>query len=229
VAKTNKVTKAQYLILGFVAVVLVLILTYGLSYSSGVTEGEFVEGKHYSLIEDAPPRRPGEPVVVTEFFSYACVHCKNFDPLIEGWHDGLPSTAAFQRAPVSFSPAWELLARTYLALDSLGQLKGNHSRIFRAIHDNGRQFLSADQLANFVAKGGVDKANFLREFNSSQVNRRLSNIELQMNRSGIRSVPSLVVAGKYRINMDVVRIISLAVADHLIAKELGTNGANGAE
>lgn len=217
-----KVNTARYLILGFVALVGLAVVGYGLMYSTGATEGEFVEGKHYDLIEDAPRRRASDPLMVTEFFSYGCVHCKNFDPLIEKWKPSLPSGAEFERAPVTFNPAWELLARTYLAFETMDKLPGNHERVFRAIHDNGTQFLSADQLANFAAKGNIDKAAFLAAFNSTQVNRRLSEIELAMSRVGVRSVPQLVVAGKYRVNNDAGRKVSLAVVDHLIALELGS-------
>lgn len=102
----------------------------------------------------------------------------------------------------------------------MDKLPGNHERVFRAIHDNGTQFLSADQLANFAAKGNIDKEEFLAAFNGTKVNRRLSEIELAMSSAGVRSVPNLVVAGKYRVNNDVGRKVSLAVVDHLIALEL---------
>ncbi len=222
--KVKKAQRLQYMVLGFVGLLVLAVLAYGLLYSSGVTEGEFAEGNHYELIEDAPKRRPSDPIVVTEYFSYGCIHCKDFDPMIEDWKPNLPPQASFQRAPVSFSPAWELLARAYLALETMDQLDGNHGRIFRAIHENGRQFLSSDQLGDFVARGGVNKAEFLRAFNGSSVNRRLSEIEVAMSNAGVRSVPSLVVAGKYRVNSGVGRKMSLAVVDHLVAKELAGDG-----
>ncbi len=130
--------------------------------------------------------------------------------------------ARFERAPVSFSPAWTLLAQAYLALEQIDALPGNHERIFRAIHENGRQFLSADQLADFVTKGsGVNRQAFLTAFNSTATKRRLSSIETSMLAQGIRSVPNLVVAGKYRVNMtEIGRKMSLDVVDHPIAKEL---------
>lgn len=219
---TGKVDTVRYLIIGFVALIALSVIGYGLLHSTGAAVGEFVEGEHYDLIEDAPRRRASDPIVVTEFFSYGCIHCKNFDPLIEKWKPSLPAGAEFQRAPVTFSPAWELLARTYLAFETMGKIPGNHERVFRAIHENGTQFLSADQLANFAAKGNIDKAEFLAAFNSTAVNRRLSQIESAMTSAGVRSVPQLVVAGKYRINNDVGRKISLAVVDHLIALEQGS-------
>lgn len=40
------------------------------------------EGQHYATLP-VPVAADGEKVVVTEFFSYACIHCFQFDPDIE--------------------------------------------------------------------------------------------------------------------------------------------------
>lgn len=203
----------------FTALMVLVVGGYGLLYSAGVTDGEFAEGTHYELIEDAPRLRPGAPMVVTEYFSWGCIHCRNFDPLLEEWQTSLASDATFERAPVSFSPMFALLAQTYVTLEQQSALEQNHDRFFRAIHDNRRQFLSVDQLADFVDGNGITKAEFLSAYNSTAVRRRLSEIEAGARRAQVRSVPALVVAGKYRINMDIGRKQALAVADHLLALE----------
>lgn len=212
-------------IFAFAALMVVVVGGYGLLYSSGVTVGEYAEGTHYELIPDAPRLRPGAPMVVTEYFSWGCIHCRNFDPLLEDWKQTLADDATFERAPVSFSPMFALLAQAYVALEQEGALERNHDRFFRAIHDNRRQFLSVDQLANFVDGNGITKAEFLSAYNSTAVRRRLSEIEGAARAAGIRSVPSLVVAGKYRVNMDVGRKQALAVADHLLQRERGAAAA----
>jgi thiol:disulfide interchange protein DsbA len=217
--KEHQVTRIRNTIIALVVAVVVLVLGYGTLYSTGVTEGEYQAGTHYEVIEDARGRRPGEPILVQEFFSYGCVHCRNFDPLIEEWRDSLPEGVAFQRTPVAFSPVWTLLGRTYITLDETGALTQNHERLFRAIHDNGRQFLSAEMVADFVDGYGVSRDEFLRAFESPAVLRRLRQAEIDQRAMGISSVPTLVVDGKYRIGMEVGRKTSLDVADHLIAQE----------
>ena len=192
----------------------------GLLYSTGsVDSDEIVEGEHYEVVADAPRRRPGAPVTVTEFFSYGCVHCRSFDPLIEDWREDLDDGATFERVPVAFSPEWAMLGQAYLALERSGALEQNHERLFRAIHDNGRQFLSAGQIADFVDGHGVSRDDFLAAYGSAEVRRALARNEARQNRLGISAVPSLTVADKYRINMDVGRRHSLEVADHLVALE----------
>ena len=192
----------------------------GLLYSTGsVDSDDIVEGEHYEVVADAPRRRPGAPVMVTEFFSYGCVHCRSFDPLIEDWREDLSDGTAFERVPVAFSPEWAILGQAYLALEQADALGQNHERLFRAIHDNGRQFLSAGQIADFVDGHGISRDGFLEAYGSTEVRRALARTEARQNRLGISSVPSLTVADKYRINMDVGRRQSLEVADHLVALE----------
>ncbi|MGI9326934.1 MAG: thiol:disulfide interchange protein DsbA/DsbL [Pseudomonadales bacterium] len=219
-SKSNKqALRLRNAILGFVALLVIVVGGYGLLYSSGVNGGNLAEGEQYTVLEDVPARRPGAPIVVTEYFSWACVHCRNFDPLLEDWQRTLPEGVIFKRSPVSFSPMFALLAQTYIALEQEGALAQNHDRFFRAIHDNRKQFLSVEQIADFVDGNGISKDAFLTAYNSTSVRRRLAEIESNSRKAEIRSVPNLVVADKYRINMDVGRKPALLVADQLIALE----------
>ena len=208
----------RYGVLGGGALVAGAVLVWGLLYSTGLGEGgDIVAGEHYRAVEDPPRRRPGDPIVVTEFFSYGCVHCRNFDPLIKDWREGLAEGVVFARAPVAFSPEWAVLGQAYLALVETGALEANHERIFRAIHDNGRSFLTASQVADFVDGNGVTRQAFLDAYNSPAVRRALARNEARQRQLGIASVPSLAVADAYVVNMDVGRRRSLEVADALAA------------
>ncbi len=206
-------------ILIFIVVVIMLILGYGTLYSTGVTQGEFQAGVHYRELENPERRRPGAPIEVREFFSYACIHCKNFDPKLDEWAAGLPEGVALERTPVAFSPAWSLLAQAYLTLDYLDALDPNHARIFRQIHDRQTQFLSTAQLADFVDGHGVSSAEFLRAFDSPAVRRALGEADAAQRTFGITSVPTLTVAGKYTVSMDHGTKVALEIVDHLVARE----------
>ncbi|MCZ6640049.1 MAG: thiol:disulfide interchange protein DsbA/DsbL [Gammaproteobacteria bacterium] len=219
----TKVTRVRTTILSFAVVIAIGVIGYGTLYSTGIAEGEYVEGDHYKLIDNPPRRRPGETIKVTEFFSYGCIHCRNFDPLLENWQKTMPEGVSFSRSPIAFSqPLWSLLGQTYLTLEVTGALEENHSRIFRVIHDNGRQFLSADMIANFVDGHGIEKSVFLRNFNSPKVRRALQQALEDERRLVIPSVPTLMVSDRYLINMD-SRKTALDIVDYLISKEMATN------
>jgi protein dithiol oxidoreductase (disulfide-forming) len=207
-------------VIAFVVLIVVIVLGYGLFRSTGLDVGsEFVEGTHYDVIDGAPPVPSSGPIRVTELFSYGCVHCMNFDSIVEDRVRTLPPDAAFDRIPVTFSSVWSNLAQAYYALESTGALAQNHERLFKAIHDNGKQFLSPEMIADFVAGHGVSREDFLRAFSSPAVTRRMTDGAQRERRSGATGVPSLMVADHYMINMNSVpRKQAFDVVDFLIAK-----------
>lgn len=226
--KSDKASRARNLILGFTSLLIAAILSYGLYtvyFAGAPTDGEFAAGTHFDIIENPLPRRPTEPISVYEFFSYGCVHCKNFDPLIDAWKETLPEDVVFERKPASFNPIWEMLGRTYYTLIELDTLDRNHQRLFRAIHDNGRQFLSAQMLADFCTDSDADSAEFLEIFNSAGVRRQMTAAAEEMRALGVNAVPTLVVAGKYAVRREVGRAQSLDVVNYLL--ELERTGGQG--
>ena len=208
----------RWTILGFIGAVAVLVILYGMLYSTGATEGEFAEGEHYQEILTDVRRRPGAPVEVIEFFSYGCVHCMNFDPLIKDWEKGAGENVRFRRQPVAFNPIWTLLGRTYITFEQLDILEENHSRVFRAVHDQGKQFLTPEMMADFVDGNGATREEFLSAFNSADVRRQAARMESETRAKSVNSVPTIVVGGQYMVNMGVGRKIALDVVDHLVAR-----------
>jgi len=233
-AETKEVKRIRTIIIAGIVLIVGAVVGYGLLYSTGVTDkigaDGYTEGKHYDLMEGVEPRRPGAPVLVTEYFSYGCIHCKNFEPLIKDFERTLPVGAKLEQLPVAFNASWALLARAHLALASIDGLTTNHERIFNAIHDSRRQFTTAEQIADFVAgKDGVTRDAFLGAFNSASVRRKLAKIDAASRATQLSAVPSLVVDGRYRINMsDTGRKQALEVARFLVEQELAGVGTNAA-
>ncbi len=217
--KSANVTLIRNLIMGGVGLLVLVVVGYGLLYSVGVTDGEFVAGEHYRVVEDAPRHRAGTPMEVQEFFSYGCVYCRNFDPLIEDWLKNLPDDVRFERVPVAFSPTWLLLAQTYYALEELGIREENHRRIFARIHDRRDMFDSPEDVAEFIDGHGASAEEFLKVLNGARVRRLLREAASAERAVGITAVPTLVVNGRYVVSMEVGRKVSLEVVDHLLELE----------
>ena len=89
--------------------------------TGAVAQEQYQEGVHYDLIEPAIHTGISDRVVVTEFFSYGCGHCYNFEPLLESFESRLPEGVVVQRTPVVWNnnPGMKLLAKTYYALEVL--------------------------------------------------------------------------------------------------------------
>jgi protein dithiol oxidoreductase (disulfide-forming) len=207
-------------VIAFVALIVVVVLGYGLFRSTGLDVGsEFVEDTHYYVIDDAPPVPRSGPIRVTELFSYGCIHCRNFDPIIQDWLRTIPPDVQFDRVPVTFSPIWSQLAQAYFALQSTNALEQNHNRLFTAIHDNGKQFLSPEMIADFVAGHGVTRDAFLRAYSSPATARAVADATQRERRSKATGVPTLMVADHYMVNLNSVpRKRAFDVVDFLVAK-----------
>ena len=208
----------RWTILGFIGAVAVLVILYGMLYSTGATEGEFAEGEHYQEILTDVRRRPGAPVEVIEFFSYGCVHCMNFDPMIEEWAAEQADDVVFSRQPAMWSPIQVLLGQAYLTLEEKEVLDENHTRIFSAIHDRRKQFLTADMIGDHVDGRGISKDDFVRAFNSPRVKSAVRQAETEQREYKISATPSIVVAGKYVVGMGQGAGRALQVVDNLIAQ-----------
>lgn len=224
--KNTRFLLAQKIIVGAIGV-LVLVL-FGVLYSMVITEaplGDFVEGEHYVVIEN-PRRIRGDKIEIMEFFSYACVHCYNFDPKLNDWVAENKDKIRFVRTPAVGNNYWRILARAYYTMEELGILEDNHAALFRAIHEMNRPLDSAEQLASWFDGKGTTAEAFRSMFDSPLIDRKMEIADQLARRLRIISVPSIFVNGKYtvRITSEVGPSRMLDVMDHLVEKELTGTG-----
>jgi len=220
--KQQRALMIQKLAVGAAVVAIVGLL--GFLYTLVLTEaplGEFVEGEHYITIEN-PRRVRGDKVEVMEFFSYGCIHCFNFDPKLNDWVAENRDRVEFVRTPAISSNFWRLLARTYYAMDELGVLEENHSRLFNDLHNARRDLDSLDKMAAWIDGHGTTAAAFKSMAASPAVEQRLELADRLARRLEVTSVPTIVVNGKYlvRITSEVGPTRMLDVMEHLVDKEM---------
>ena len=134
--KQSKSLLQQKIALGLFALTLIGIVSYlGIKTFEDAPLGEFVEGEHYQLLEN-PRRVRGDKVEVMEFFSYGCVHCFNFEPMLADWVESKGSDINFVRTPAIANDYWRILGRAYFTLDQMEVLEDKHMAMFRAIHQS---------------------------------------------------------------------------------------------
>lgn len=188
--------------------------------SALIQAANYTEGTHYKKL---PPQGvvSGDKVEVLEFFSYNCPHCYSFEPYLNAWKKAKPANVEFVRVPAIFRPEWEVQARAYYALSNMGVIEQLHGKIFEAIHKNKKRLNKMEHLADFVAQQGVDKKEFVKQFNSFSVDGMVRKAKKKQQAYRIQGVPSVVVNGKYQSSGSMSGSYDnlLQIMDHLIALE----------
>ncbi len=181
----------------------------------------FTEGQHYRRIDPPVPTQAAEgKVEVVEVFSYACVHCANFEPFVTSWKKSLPENVEFRPMPAVFNATWDALARTHHALAELNALDRLHMELFKAIHQDRKPLTNLEAIADFVATQGVDRTAFLAAAQSEATTARLQREREQAMAYRIEGTPSMVVNGKYLVSAGAGGFQGmLQVVDHLVAQE----------
>lgn len=186
----------------------------------------FQEGTHYVTLANPQPTEvsPGK-VEVVEVFSYACVHCANFEPFVSEWKKNMPENAEFRALPAVFSPSWEPFARAYYAAQALGELDKLHNPLFKALHVDKERLTTVELIADFAAKQGIDREAFIAAANSSTTDVKIRRGQEQAQKYQIEGTPSIIVAGKYRVPAVSGYQELLNVVNFLVARESGAESS----
>lgn len=172
---------------------------------------EVVAGKDYKLLNPAQPASSGNKVEVLEFFFYGCSHCFLLHPKLNEWEKKIPKDVDLQYVPVIFRDNWEPMARTFYALEALGQRKQLHDALFEAWNVHNTDLSDEAKITEFVAKYGVDRAKFAAAYNSFSMNSKVMRSSQMVQSYGIRGTPTIVVDGKYVITAlqpgDTIRVL----------------------
>lgn len=185
------------------------------------------EGRDYSVVVPALARPDPAKVVVTEFFSYACPHCAQLAAPLRSWEEKLPRDAALERVAVAVGrQLWILPAQIYYALKAVDKAGELDAAVFAAIHVDHVDFSTARQVVDWAAGQGVDRARFEAALSSFSVKSFVTRGDQQAAAARITGVPTLIVDGRYRVEIDTTRDIApqLAVVDALIAKARAERG-----
>ena len=181
----------------------------------------FVEGKNYSLL--VPAQRTGVPagkIEVMEVFSYGCIACNNFQPVMEKLRHSLPASVQMAFLPASFNPGedWPMFQRAYLTAQSLGIADSTHQAMFDAVWKSGELAISKvprptiqDAARCYARISHVKQDEFLAAANSFSVDMKIRAADAQVAEMKVPSTPCIVVNGKYRVEMS-----SLQSSDELI-------------
>lgn len=210
----NRVEKARIAIFGGIGLLFAIVLVYGLLYALGFVHG--VSGGSQDPYVELDRPMESNPIVVYEFFSYACIHCWDLEPALASWSRNLPEDVEFRKVHTGLTTEANLLGRTHLTLKFRNVLAQNHNRIFRAIHERGRRFSSVNQVADFVDGQGISTDEFTRIMQAKRIGELQSANDVLAREFGVLATPSVIVANKYLVNAGLGRERVIETIEYLI-------------
>ena len=197
-----------------------LVLLFLVFGSTALLAGDYKEGTHYQALTPQATDS-GDKIEVLEFFWYGCPHCYSFEPYVQSWKKSKPANVEFKRVPAVFRPEWEVQARAYYALSNMNVIEDVHGKIFKAMNKDKKRLNTLDQIADFVAKNGVDKQRFKNEYNSFVVDGIVRKAKKKQKSYKIQGLTTIAVNGKYTTGGSMAGSYDnlIKVMDYLIQKE----------
>jgi len=175
-----------------------VVALVGLSLTAQAADVQVVEGRDYQVLNPAQTTDRPDKIVVTEFFSYQCSHCYLFYPEVTPWAAKLPKDVVFERVPVTLGrQSWQPIAQAFYALQALGKDGQFDKAIFEAIHLQHESLTDEADITRFLAKQGVNAADFSAAYHSFSVESGAKRADQMMKAYRVQGTPTVVVNGKY--------------------------------
>lgn len=184
----------------------------------------FRDGADYvTLDKPAPTEAPAGQVEVVEFFWYSCPHCNAFEPQFEAWIKKAPKDVTVRRVPVAFRPDFEPQQRLYYVLEAMGKVGELHNKVFYAIHVEKQALNTADLVAAWAEKQGLNRPKFVEMYNSFSVSTKVRKATQLQDHYKVDGVPALGIAGRYFTSGSLAQTMerALLVTDYLIGQSRG--------
>lgn len=128
-----------------------------------------IKGRHYTRLRGRPPKTSVAGVEVLEFFTYGCRPCRELQPLLAHWQASVRTPVTLRRMPVAVWDDFAMLQDIYFTIEALGLVGDLHLKVFDALQRERERFEEEEQIGDFVASHGIDRARFLSVLNSDDV------------------------------------------------------------
>lgn len=171
---------------------------------------QFEADNQYSVIDVDKSAEPN----VTEFFSFYCPHCFQFEPVAKAIEKNLPEGTEFIKNHVNFlggvSPqAQSNLSFAYLIAKKHGQAHNISDQIFKSIHVQHAPLMKMKDVKKLLEVNGIDNATFDQELASMPIIAAERTMRDKQNKysklRALTGVPTFIVNDKYKINLNNIK------------------------
>lgn len=191
---TNKSRTATYLSLSMGAL-LIAFATLSITQPVQAAGFENIDPPQNTSVTDK--------VEVLEYLWLGCPHCYALEPSMEKWEETKPDYVEFVREAPPLNPSWENHSRGFYAAQLLGMEQEFVVAMFEQIHQKKKPMRDKKKIAELAGTLGMDEAKFLSTMDSFAVEGKLKRATNMAIKSGISSVPSLIINGKYRASSSI--------------------------
>jgi thiol:disulfide interchange protein DsbA len=146
---------------------------------------------------DAGSAAPRGAVEVIEFFAYYCPHCYAFEPLLAEWVKKQGANIVFRRVHVPRDASVLPQQRLYYTLEALGLADQYHDKVFNAMHVDRLRLSTEEQVFDWAAKAGIDRARFVDTYRSFGVQARLYQADTKVAAYHVNYWPLVAIDGRF--------------------------------
>jgi len=150
----------------------------------------------YKLIKPAQPVM-GKKIEVIEFFSYACPHCGEFEPALQGWLKRKPKDVDYRMIPMVFRAQWKPPAKLFYTLETMGIVDQYHQKVYDAFYKQNKELTTDQAVKDWAKSVGIDSAKFEQTYDSFAVDTKVQRGATMAKAYGVQFTPSIAVNGKY--------------------------------
>ena len=169
-------------------------------------KAQFVEGRHYEVVSETTTEKP----TVTEFFSFYCGHCFQFESMLDDYKKGLKTGTKFEKSHVDYIPRDNPpvqfgIVKAYLVIQALGIDEKLRPAFFDAIHTKGVPVETETDIKKLFTSNGVSGAGFDKLYEDPKLAKNAEKMIQAFKDKKITNVPTMVVNGKYKLKMESVK------------------------
>ena len=201
---------------------LALIVLGIFSLSANAQISRFVEGTHYTKLENPVRTADETKIEVIELFWYGCPGCYTFEPLMSHWESSQPTDVDHKRLPAVWDPLTTLHARAFYAAEAIGAMDAIHHPFFDEFHLKRNRLHNEVAIRDFFESCGISREDFERTFNSFSVRTKVTQAANKVRDYGVAQTPTMYVNGKYVVTTSAGGYQQmLDVVDYLVSLERG--------
>lgn len=179
-----------------------LVLAMMVSLQAGAQVELWQEGKHYEVIAEEASKKP----VVTEYFSFWCGACYQYEPLVKQFKANLPEDVKFNKVQVNFMgftsrDIQDQATTAMMIARAMKEEEKFNGAIFNYIHKQRASITSIDDLRRIFVVNGADAEEFDKLASGFSVKNMVkrNNKKIADFREHVTGVPSFIVNDKFKV------------------------------